>query len=81
MPMAVAILFCLFAVQGRGTARIGTVFGPLMLLWFVVIAVQGLGGILHHARRGRPATALLISAWFCRWTRRQLSSSTRTRAT
>src|SRR6202007_2037998 len=44
----VAILLCLFAVQGRGTARIGTVFGPLMLLWFVVIAVLGLGGILRH---------------------------------
>src|SRR4029077_3625763 len=31
-PVAVAILLCLFAVQGRGTARIGKVFGPLMLL-------------------------------------------------
>ena len=48
MPMAVAILLCLFAVQGLGTARIGTVFGPLMLLWFVVIAVLGIGGILRH---------------------------------
>jgi KUP system potassium uptake protein len=48
VPMAVAILLRLFAVQGRGTARIGTVFGPLMLLWFVVIAVLGLGGILRH---------------------------------
>jgi KUP system potassium uptake protein len=48
MPMAVAILLCLFAVQGRGTARIGKVFGPLMLLWFAVIAVLGIGGILRH---------------------------------
>ena len=48
MPMAVAILLCLFAVQGRGTARIGTVFGPLMLLWFGVIAVLGIGGILYQ---------------------------------
>ena len=48
MPMAVAILLCLFAVQGRGTARIGKVFGPLMLLWFTVIAVLGVGGILRH---------------------------------
>src|SRR6202011_3631457 len=30
-PMAVAILLCLFGVQGRGTARIGKVFGPLLL--------------------------------------------------
>src|SRR5216683_4942638 len=47
-PVAVAILLCLFAVQGRGTARIGKVFGPLMLLWFGVIAVLGIGGILRH---------------------------------
>ena len=47
-PVAVAILLCLFAVQGRGTARIGKVFGPLMLLWFGVIAVLGIAGIVHH---------------------------------
>jgi KUP system potassium uptake protein len=47
MPVALAILLCLFAVQGRGTARIGNVFGPLMLLWFTVIAVLGVVGILH----------------------------------
>ena len=47
-PMAVAILLCLFGVQGRGTARIGKVFGPLMLLWFGVIAVLGIAGIVHH---------------------------------
>jgi KUP system potassium uptake protein len=29
MPMAVGVLLCLFAVQGRGTARIGKIFGPL----------------------------------------------------
>jgi hypothetical protein len=48
MPAAVAILLCLFAVQGRGTARIGNASGPLMLLWFVVIAVLGIGDILPH---------------------------------
>ncbi len=48
MPMAVAILFCLFAAQGRGTARIAHVFGPVMLCWFIVIAALGIGGILRH---------------------------------
>src|SRR5215471_11385994 len=48
MPMAVAILVVLFAVQSRGTARIGRLFGPIMLTWFVSIAVLGLGGILRH---------------------------------
>ncbi|HTW50739.1 MAG TPA: KUP/HAK/KT family potassium transporter [Stellaceae bacterium] len=48
MPLSVAILVALFAVQNRGTARIGGVFGPVMLMWFVVIGVLGIGGIIRH---------------------------------
>ena len=48
MPMAVGVLLCLFIVQARGTARIGKIFGPLMLLWFAVIAALGVGGVLRH---------------------------------
>jgi KUP system potassium uptake protein len=48
MPMAVVILVVLFAVQYRGTARIGQAFGPVMLVWFITIAALGVGGILHH---------------------------------
>jgi len=46
--MAVAILFALFAIQIRGTAQISKVFGPVMLLWFAVIAALGVSGISHH---------------------------------
>jgi KUP system potassium uptake protein len=48
VPMAVAILFALFAVQSRGTAAIGRISGPVMLLWFITIAALGIGGIAHH---------------------------------
>jgi KUP system potassium uptake protein len=48
MPLAVAVLVALFAVQHRGTARIGAVFGPVMVMWFVVIAILGIGGIIRH---------------------------------
>jgi KUP system potassium uptake protein len=48
MPLSVAILVALFAAQSRGTARIGAIFGPVMLTWFVVIAILGIGGILKH---------------------------------
>jgi KUP system potassium uptake protein len=48
MPMAVVILLALFAVQNRGTARIGRAFGPVMLLWFIVIAALGIAGIARH---------------------------------
>ena len=42
IPLACVILFCLFLVQRRGTAGIGRVFGPVMVLWFTVIGVLGL---------------------------------------
>jgi KUP system potassium uptake protein len=47
LPVAVAILVALFGAQHVGTAKIGGAFGPIMLLWCVVIAVLGLGGIVR----------------------------------
>src|SRR5262249_42174947 len=46
--MAVAVLAALFAIQHRGTARIGKTFGPVMLLWFATIAGLGVMGIVRH---------------------------------
>ncbi|NYD90196.1 potassium transporter Kup [Sphingomonas melonis] len=42
LPIVIAILIALFWVQKSGTARIGLVFGPIMLVYFAVIAVLGL---------------------------------------
>jgi KUP system potassium uptake protein len=48
LPLAVAILIGLFAVQPQGTARIGKAFGPVMLVWFTTIALLGIYGIVRH---------------------------------
>ena len=48
VPMALVILVGLFAVQSRGTASIGKISGPVMLFWFIVIALLGIGGIVRH---------------------------------
>lgn len=48
VSIAVAILFGLFAIQSRGTAQIAKAFGPVMLLWFVVIAALGVAGISRY---------------------------------
>jgi KUP system potassium uptake protein len=48
LPAAVVILVALFAVQRQGTARIGRLLGPVMLIWFVTIALLGLRGIVQH---------------------------------
>jgi KUP system potassium uptake protein len=41
VPATVVILIGLFAVQSRGTAKVAAFFGPIMVLWFVVLAVAG----------------------------------------
>ena len=48
MPMAVVILLCLFGAQRFGTEKIGRAFGPVMMLWFIVIALLGVVSIAHH---------------------------------
>jgi KUP system potassium uptake protein len=40
-PIAVVILIALFAAQSRGTAKVAAMFGPVMVVWFVAIAVAG----------------------------------------
>src|SRR5438067_3364705 len=42
VPLTVAILVALFAAQSRGTGRVASLFGPIMVVWFVAIALAGL---------------------------------------
>ena len=58
MPLAVLILTGLFALQRFGTATIGRAFGPVMLVWFAVIAGLGLSGVVRH-----PAVLAAIEPW------------------
>ena len=48
IPIAVGILVGLFAIQSHGTARVGALFGPVMLFYFTVIAVLGVTHIVGH---------------------------------
>ena len=48
VPAAVAILLALFAAQPLGTSRIGAAFGPVMMVWFVVIGVLGVRGVARE---------------------------------
>jgi KUP system potassium uptake protein len=48
IPVSVAILIVLFLVQRRGTERISRLFGPVMILWFLVLAVLGLRQVIAH---------------------------------
>ena len=55
VPATLVVLLALFGAQARGTASIGRIFGPIMLLWFATIAVLGLTAIVR-----RPDVILAI---------------------
>ena len=58
-PIAVVILVALFALQRRGTAKVAAFFGPVMAIWFVVVAA---GGLLHIA--DDPGVFLAINPYY-----------------
>jgi len=51
VPVTVAILIGLFAIQRHGTGRVGSLFGPVMAAWFATLAALGVRGIQHDLRR------------------------------
>jgi KUP system potassium uptake protein len=48
VPLSIAILVGLFAMQSRGTAKVGAFFGPIILIWFAALAAIGLVRIAEH---------------------------------
>ena len=59
VPLTIAILVVLFLPQRYGTAKVGLVFGPIMLVWFAVIAALGTLHIVRH-----PEVLLALSPHF-----------------
>ena len=59
VPITVAIISAIFAVQRRGTAGLGAIFGPITGLWFICIAVLGVVGILRH-----PSVLVALNPWY-----------------
>jgi KUP system potassium uptake protein len=58
VPITITILVGLFLVQRRGVAVIGRIFGPVMLVWFVVIALLGIPSIVRS-----PEILLALNPW------------------
>jgi len=58
IPITIAILTGLFLIQAHGTEKVGRVFGPLTLVWFLTLAVLGVPWILRE-----PSVLLAINPW------------------
>ncbi|WP_130832852.1 low affinity potassium transporter Kup [[Erwinia] mediterraneensis] len=48
VPLSVAVLTLLFAIQKQGTGLVGKLFAPVMLLWFLVLALLGINSIIRN---------------------------------
>ena len=59
IPITVLILILLFSVQSHGTARVGAIFGPVTLVWFAVLTLLGIHGILQA-----PEVLLAVNPWY-----------------
>ncbi|WP_283147972.1 potassium transporter Kup [Silvimonas soli] len=47
VPLTIIVLVGLFAIQRHGTAKVGKLFGPIMVFWFLTLAVMGIRSIVH----------------------------------
>jgi KUP system potassium uptake protein len=59
LPVTLGVIVALFAIQRRGTERVGRLFGPIMILWFVVLAVLGAMEIVRE-----PRVLLAVNPWY-----------------
>jgi KUP system potassium uptake protein len=62
VPLSAGILIALFAIQYRGTQKVGAVFGPVMILWFAAIGIAGAIAIVRH-----PAILAALSPVHAVW--------------
>ena len=58
VPVTVAILIALFAIQRHGTGRVGALFGPVMVVWFATLGVLGVRGIAEE-----PSVLAALAPW------------------
>ena len=59
VPLSALIIVALFAFQNRGTGRVGMVFAPVMVLWFVTLAVLGVWHVVQY-----PYVLRALSPWY-----------------
>jgi KUP system potassium uptake protein len=64
IPLTLLIIFTLFFFQKKGTAKVGRIFGPIMLIWFLAIALLGAVEIMHEPRVLRAANPWYALSFF-----------------
>ena len=60
IPLTLAVITVLFIVQQTGTARVASLFGPIMVVWFLVLAVLGLTSVVQT-----PSVLVALNPYYC----------------
>lgn len=64
IPITLIILFLLFYFQKRGTGKVGAVFGPIMIIWFITIAILGVSAIIRNPEVLQAVNPLYAYSFF-----------------
>lgn len=64
MPLTIIILLGLFSIQSYGTEKIGFIFGPIILIWFIILAVLGIAQIINNPIVFRAVNPLYALRFF-----------------
>ncbi len=59
VPITIVVLIGLFSFQKVGTGKVGKIFGPVTLLWFLSLSALGIHGIIKH-----PSIVLAVNPWY-----------------
>jgi KUP system potassium uptake protein len=59
VPITIVVLIALFWMQSKGTASVGALFGPVMVLWFVTLGVLGFVQVIDH-----PSVLAAVNPWY-----------------
>lgn len=59
IPATLMVLSLLFIIQAKGTAQVGRLFGPIMVVWFLVLALMGMSNIINS-----PQVLAAVNPWY-----------------
>jgi KUP system potassium uptake protein len=59
LPITIAVLVLLFWVQSKGTAKVGALFGPVMIVWFLTLGFLGVRQMIEH-----PYVIAALNPWY-----------------
>ncbi len=65
VPLTIIILVSLFYIQKKGTGKVGRLFGPIMIFWFIILIILGLPAIIQHPEVLKAVNPIFAYRFVC----------------